>query len=345
MNKDEINVLQWLTGKTTMEEVAVEELQQLTITNPYFSAAQLLLCKKMQQTAHPLLQQQLYKTALYFPDEQWLRYLMTDTSESIDFTDETEENAEKRELEKEAKTNEAFVANGLQNDTARSGGKEETTDAVENDQVENSIKKNGQKQIGNEDENVITLPVETVLENFPSHFDVQAEPEELPLDEEELLQQTEEPLPIEESNQKIASLLSEQAEEFNKPVTEEAEIKIETEPLHAVDYFASQGIKIDEKKEENLLDKKVHKFTDWLRQMKRINPQPVDLGTDSEEESFVANIAASSNQTKEIITESMAEVLVKQNKKDKAVEIYEKLSLLYPLKNAYFAAKIQQIKQ
>ncbi len=345
MNKDETNALQLLTGKWTLDAVSVEELEQLTIDFPYFSAAHLLLCKKMQRAAHPDLQQQLYKTALYFPDEQWLRYLMLETSESIDFTDKSEEAADVAEQEKkEAKPNEAVIENGLQNDRESSGGKDETIDVVENDPAKKSIKKKEQKQTGDEDDNLITLPVETVLEGLPSHFDVQAEPEEIPLDEEEIKEQTE-PLPIEESNQKIASLLSGQAEEFNKPVTEAAEIKIETEPLHSVDYFASQGIKIDEKKEDNILDKKVHKFTDWLRQMKRINPQPIDLGTNSEEESYVANIAASSNHTKEIITESMAEVLIKQNKKDKAVEIYEKLSLLYPLKNAYFAAKIQQFKQ
>lgn len=347
MNKYETKALQLLTGKATLNDVAVEELQQLTTTYPYFSAAHLLLCKKMQETAHPLLQQQLYKTALYFPDEQWLRYLMleTETSESIDFTDKSEEIVDEESIKKEAKPNDVVVADDTEKVVTN---EDEFTATVVEDVTEKDAIKNEQKQTevtsDTEDKNLITLPVETVVEELPSPFDVQAEPEELPLDEEELKEQTE-PLPIEESNQKIASLLSEQAEEFNKPVAEEAEIKIETEPLHSVDYFASQGIKIDEKREENLLDKKVHKFTDWLRQMKRINPQPVDLGTDSEEESFVANIAASSNQTKEIITESMAEVLVKQNKKDKALQIYEKLSLLYPLKNAYFAAKIQQIKQ
>lgn len=345
MNKEVSNALQLLTGKTTLTNVAVEELQQLTIEYPYFSAAHLLLCKKMQQEAHSHLQQQLYKTALYFPDEQWLRYLMleTETSESIDFTDKSEEEL----IKKEAKPNEAVDENIDEEDAEEVVTKEDELAVTDDNAHEKDAIKNEQKQTEatneTEDENLITLPVETVVEGLPSNFDVQAEPEEMPLDEEELKEQSE-PLPIEESNQKIASLLSGQAEEFNKPVAEEAEIKIETEPLHSVDYFASQGIKIDEKREENVFDKRVHKFTDWLRQMKRINPQPVDLGTDSEEESFVANIADSSNHTKEIITESMAEVLVKQNKKDKAVEIYEKLSLLYPLKNAYFAAKIQQIK-
>jgi hypothetical protein len=40
----------------------------------------------------------------------------------------------------------------------------------------------------------------------------------------------------------------------------------------------------------------------------------------------------------------MAEVLAAQGKKAKAREIYRKLSLLNPAKNAYFATKIDQLK-
>ena len=44
------------------------------------------------------------------------------------------------------------------------------------------------------------------------------------------------------------------------------------------------------------------------------------------------------------VTETMAEVLIKQDKNDEAIRIYEKLSLLNPSKRAYFAAKIEQLK-
>ena len=51
-----------------------------------------------------------------------------------------------------------------------------------------------------------------------------------------------------------------------------------------------------------------------------------------------------SNVEGEIITESMAEVFARQGKTAKAAELYQKLSLLNPLKSAYFAAKIEQLK-
>jgi hypothetical protein len=40
----------------------------------------------------------------------------------------------------------------------------------------------------------------------------------------------------------------------------------------------------------------------------------------------------------------MAEVWVKQGNKDKAIEIYNKLSLLNPAKSAYFASLSEQLK-
>ncbi len=318
MNKEETNALQLLTGKTNLADVRVEELEQLATAHPYFSAVQLLLSKKMQQENESGLQNQIYKTALYFPDESWLRYLLTDWKNTEDNNNNV---------------------SSLRNDVATAEHK-----VAENDSNHNL--QNGIQTEKPEDENIITFPAEDILEEVSNAFDVHDEPEEAPLDDEELAAQLSSPLPIEESHQKIASILSEQAVEFQKPVTEdETTVPIQSEPFHTVDYFASQGIQLEPKKEETSFDTKVHKFTDWLRQMKRINPHPSDLGTDVEQESYVADIAATSNQTKEIVTESMAEVLLKQNKNGKAVEIYEKLSLLYPAKNAYFAAKIEQLKQ
>lgn len=185
-------------------------------------------------------------------------------------------------------------------------------------------------------------PKENVPESaqiFLVNHDVD-DPEELPLTEEE---QQELPQGIDNEDSKLTGMLQQQAEDYNKPV-EDARLPIETEPYHTVDYFASQGIKLLAEQQQDQLTKKVHKFTDWLKQMKRISPRPTDLGSDPEMESFVQNIADTSNQTKDVVTEAMAEVLVKQGKNIKAVEVYEKLSLLNPVKSAYFAAKIEQLK-
>lgn len=149
----------------------------------------------------------------------------------------------------------------------------------------------------------------------------------------------------ESAKEKIKSILAGQVAEFNKPVTEEDVLPISTEPFHTVDYFASQGIKIDLTKiPQDKLTVQLRKFTDWLKYMRKVSPSPTDLGTDPAQESKVQTIAQHSNEAKEVLTEAMAEVLEKQGQPEKAIQIYIKLSFLYPEKSAYFAAKIQQLK-
>jgi hypothetical protein len=158
---------------------------------------------------------------------------------------------------------------------------------------------------------------------------------------QEVMQQVEDE---EKQKEVIASVLEEQLAEFNKPVTADTELKIQAEPFHTVDYFASLGIKIDLSQPQDKLGTQVRKFTDWLKQMKNVKPGNDDLEPDPEVDHMIQGIAKTSNETKEIVTQTMAEVLVKQGKTDKAIQLYIKLSFLNPGKSAYFAAKIEQLK-
>lgn len=145
-------------------------------------------------------------------------------------------------------------------------------------------------------------------------------------------------------SEKLNALLQQQASEFEKPVDATAQIPIENVPHHRIDYFESQGIKLEEDKPTDKLGKQLRKFTDWLKQMKSVNPNTVELKPDDTGEREVQHIAEHSNEPEEIITETMAEVLEKQGKPEQAIEIYEKLSFNNPSKSAYFAAKIEKLK-
>ena len=117
------------------------------------------------------------------------------------------------------------------------------------------------------------------------------------------------------------------------------------EPYHTVDYFASQGIRLQEEKLGNDdLSKQVKTFTQWLRSMKKIYAED-HHPLEQQEEAEVLHIAQHSNQQEEIVTETMARVLQQQGKKTKAIEIYHKLSLLHPEKSAYFATLIHDLNK
>ena len=147
---------------------------------------------------------------------------------------------------------------------------------------------------------------------------------------------------------------NEEAEEIApqpQPVAEQA--KAEDEPLisfqsyHTIDYFASQGIRLQQAElTKDKLGQQLKSFTEWLRSMKKLPSAggQVPGAEDENRQQVVIMNAASSIEEKEVVTEAMAEVWVKQGHNEKAAEIYRKLSLQNPSKSSYFAAKIDQLK-
>ena len=116
------------------------------------------------------------------------------------------------------------------------------------------------------------------------------------------------------------------------------------EPMHLVDYFASQGIKLTEEVQTaDKLGKQLKSFTEWLKTMKKIHAEPGELTTDQADQ-VIQTLAEKSNDEGEVLTESMADVFIKQGKIARAAEVYQKLSLLNPAKSAYFAAKLENLK-
>lgn len=116
------------------------------------------------------------------------------------------------------------------------------------------------------------------------------------------------------------------------------------EPYHTIDYFASQGIKLTlEENPKDKLGKQLKSFTEWLKGMRRLPQKHKEVIPDRVAEEAVQNIAAHSIESKDVVTETMAEVLAMQGMRERARGVYEKLSLLNPGKRAYFAAKIEQL--
>ena len=125
--------------------------------------------------------------------------------------------------------------------------------------------------------------------------------------------------------------------------TEVTEDTIAFEPLHTTDYFASLGIKLtDEPVTIDKLGTQMKSFTEWLKSMKKIHAEKVVV-PDEQTDKKIQTIAEDSNASTDVITEAMADVLVKQNKTEKALEMYRQLSLINPHKSAYFAAKINHL--
>lgn len=143
--------------------------------------------------------------------------------------------------------------------------------------------------------------------------------------------------------QNIKAMLDATSEEADAD-TKNAVIPID--PYYTIDYFASQGIKLDlDQNPKDELGQHLKKFTHWLKHMKKLGPEDAtEVIARTETDADIQKIAESSNTAREVVTEAMAAVLEKQGKKDKAIELYKKLTFLNPDKSVYFAGKIKNLK-
>lgn len=101
---------------------------------------------------------------------------------------------------------------------------------------------------------------------------------------------------------------------------------------------------IKKREKKTIVDSKKKEQIDLI---KAFSKKSIKLATIKEIEANqnTENLAANSTQINDnLISESYAKLLLKQNKKDKAIEIYEKLGLKFPDKKAYFADLIENLK-
>ncbi len=318
MNADLFNHI--LHQPSTLKEISTEELEQLCYQYPWFAAGHFILAAKMKQTDHEAANQQLQKAALFSNQPLWFNQQMKR------FEKQQHENiAEQPTVSK-------LVANELKEFELRSQTEDEETandtDAVLDAEtiIEAEERKEAQTSVITDD--ILNAQVFIEAESFK--------------EEEVLLKEADIDLGAKAIIE--ADLVKEETTAIVAVVKKE-EPGFTFEPFHTVDYFASQGIKLQESKMgDDKLGQQVKTFTQWLRSMKKIYvEEKKELDTNLEK--AVVTMASESNQLTEVITETMADVLIKQGKLSQAIDLYRKLSLLYPEKSVYFASRIDELKQ
>lgn len=146
-----------------------------------------------------------------------------------------------------------------------------------------------------------------------------------------------------ENQQKVKATTSVKLEE-NLSVSDTVDMGVPLEPYHTIDYFASQGIKISHTDDKDDIGRKVKSFTAWLKTMKRLQPEEAPFSR-KEFEADPETTAFDTLQTNTIVTEAMADVFIKQGLTEKAIDIYQKLSLQNPDNSRIFADKISALKE
>ena len=372
-------LVQSLFKKNSLQECSRWELEILADKYPYFGIAQLLVSGKLKEESAADYEKQVQKTSLYFTNPLWLDYILNkkplppgfklpETNGHVQEAPATAINTGliANEIIESPVEQESFIQNeteqsmAMNTDVAVDARKvdihvEAATEII-NTNISNGISVQTEDEeaistnigvTGREDKeqtsvtqtvNVIEVPP---ANEIPLRNQV-AEPFEE--NEPELVARKEDiPVTGEDDENKqetisIAPLKEEPLPDLNAPLT--------FEPYHTVDYFASQGIKLSqEEKPKDRFGQQLKSFTQWLKTIKKIPPAEISKELGKGNEQKVVTQAEHSLEDREIVTEAMAEVWLKQGNTVKAIEVYNKLSLQNPAKSAYFATLIEQLKQ
>lgn len=334
-----------VTGKEQLTECSEDELRQMVRLYPYFGPAQLLLAKKEKEEKQEDAAQYREKASLFVPNRLWFDELMDER----EWKEKTPAEGHHTVLETPVTEEEVI---------SQADPKEEEITAV--------------------------LPETTVLEEPATVEEVIAQPvigiktemeagdaETVPEGNAQPTEEEQQPVPF-VTGKELASVYEEDAEEMDdlseendiedpsaadaeplRPIPslriepiDPAKMEISFEPYHTVDYFASQGIRFrEEDKPKDRLSQQLKSFTEWLKTLKKVPATEVPVVATRQEERKVEQMAEVSVADPEVVTEAMAEVWEKQGNTIKALELYKKLSLQDPAKSAYFAAKIEHLKQ
>jgi len=363
-----------LLQKDSLHDCSLEELQTIAREYPYFTPVQFLLAEKLKSTDEYLYEKQIQKLSLYFTNPLWLDYkvngykLETIRQPQHDtpgpFTESVEEKHEAieaqaasqsphQELAQTPITHEEIIEAPDSRQKMESEADGQIAESVnglprESLQTEASVEAENPQPITQNEQVEDMQPLDEKISE-PAIANLSSHPHSREAEEDEHFATAgDEPRDGEFGSDQIAE---EQPMETQVSLPglsdlgqQPTETELSFEPYHTVDYFASQGIKfVPEEKPADRFGQQLKSFTEWLKTLKRVPDTEVKTADVASEEK-IRELADHSISKDDVVTETMAEVWVKQGNKEKAIETYNKLSLLNPDKSAYFASLVEQLK-
>jgi len=336
-----MRLIDLLSYPENLDEKTLESLKEALDTYPFFQAGRMLWVKNLHRLDHIRYNSELKLSAAYIPDRSKLFFLINDVFSSLSAPDKDETNpVAEEETQRKDEYGEAGdrQADHIANENVGSGGDDsseelgrvvgananyfEVDDAFTTgagDLVDFSISREQENEESREEEKPSadkendTLPVSGLLdyekEVVSSAYSIEKEvpPEPTDFSESHSFSEWLDLLKYQNANVKAEQ---EKAALDEKPRTQEKSGKMDLI--------------------ENFLNNAGHQ--------KRIVPGE---NNNISEEDFSARSDA---ESEDLMTETLANIHIKQERYQKAVEIFERLRLKYPEKSVYFARRIKEME-
>ncbi|WP_029164095.1 tetratricopeptide repeat protein [Anaerophaga thermohalophila] len=346
-----MRLIDLVSAPEMLDEQTLETLKEVLDTYPFFQAGRMLWIKNLHKLDHIRFNSELKLAAAYIPDRSKLFFLINDVFSSMASTEKSRIDGTSSDKDETADQNLSAAE--------RVSGDQRETPSVE-------ILSHEQ---GREEADHRSSSLELIVGDDANYFEVDdtitsANGEQINfsgIDEEsgdEKADAEEEASGRKEHNPDLvlpaADLLDYEKEAYSSAYSLESEV---SKP--PVDF------------NEN------HSFSEWLYLLRH---QPVDKGTNAEKEqtskskqggkmelidNFLNNagsqtrIVPSNNnsvsdkdfsvksfeENDDLMTETLANIHIKQGRYQKAIEIFERLRLKYPEKSVYFAGRIEEMEE
>jgi len=313
----------WLKDPQKMDGDSHKELKTLIDAYPFFQAPYLLLLKALNQKKSIRFNQELKNAALFIPDRRRLYLYLND---KLEFHIDTALPVEKDVFELDDQATDDLISNTLKSDLDELNQKEDVPNEVEGDVID-------------------FVDLETSEQNEKGDVDVQLE--------------------------KITN-----PEREKSPKSDYLNLESE---IYDMDFGGNLYVlKSNENQAEEAETQKNYSFSEWISRLDSSDVKPVQITTPNQDKktpkkkkiaknfdlisNFIENEPRipkpdqkSDNQTdiskeslKEDVgcmSETLAEIYIKQKLFDKAIAVYEKLMLKNPEKNIYFASQLERIEK
>ena len=346
-------LIELLSRPEKLDEDTLDDLKEILATYPFFQAGRMLWIKNLHKLDHIRYNSELKLAAAYVPDRSRLFFLINDMFSPLSGTSEVREQEKNNDS---AETGDPEVASHGQEKKEGLTGKEPEQEAEEDPETnENADRKTGYEANYFEVDDAVPSSTGELID-----FSVSRKPDEdkdtsvSPGHNEESVLPSADLLDYEKeayaSSYSLEQQTSPASVDFNKSRSfsewlsllrqmpaDQGKKSNQDEPEEQAG-MASETPKEESSGKMDLIDSFLNNGGDQKRIVPSENEEP--------EETPNHDIAARfTEENEDLMTETLADIHIQQQRYHKAIEIFERLRLKYPEKSVYFARHIEEMEE